>query len=177
MTAAPKRKRRPRQAPPAEPAAPSPRKRIDVWLECFDGTYRLMLGTAQVNELEAKLGGPDRQGVHQPRGLFALFGAVAAGRYALGGNPVEGQATVRECRETIRQALIGGGVAVVDDAEVPVNAALANRLIANYLETAPAQETWDMAFVILLTAVEGRDETESERASNPGPGPLRPMRP
>lgn len=55
----------------------APTLRTDVWVNAFDGTYRLFLDMPHVCEIERKCGFVDRNGDRQPCGLFAVYGRVA----------------------------------------------------------------------------------------------------
>lgn len=140
--------------------------RTDLWVDAFDGTYRLWLPLPQAQELEAKCGFTDDQGVRRPRGILAIYGAVARGRYELEGRSVgfavEGAATIAECRETIRLALVGGGTAIVDGVQVKVDAARAKQLVDNYLAPAAVEQSWDLAYLVLHTLVHGRKQRPEE---------------
>lgn len=144
--------------------------RTDLWVDAFDGTYRLFLPLAQATELETKCGGVDGEGVRRPRGVFAIYGAVARGRYELEGRSVgfaaEGIATIAECRETIRLALIGGGAALVDGVETKVDAIRAKQLVENYLVPAAVEQSWDLAYLILHTLIHGRKQRPDEAGTS-----------
>lgn len=146
--------------------ASDPTLRVDLWIDEFDGKYRLALPIPQVQELQHKCGYADNDGIHHPRGIFAIYGAVARGRYELEGRSVgfavEGVATLAECRETIRLALIGGGAALVDGERVKVDAARAKQLVENYLVPAPVERSWDIAYLILHTIIHGRRQRPNE---------------
>lgn len=143
-----------------------PTVRTDVWMDVFDGTYRFWLPVPQTQELETKCGFVDDQGFRHARGIFAIYGAVARGRYELEGRSVgfavEGAASVAECRETIRLALIGGGTAVVDGVQVKVDASRAKQLVDNYLVPAAVEQSWDLAYLILHTMIHGRKQRPEE---------------
>lgn len=130
--------------------------RTDLWADAFDGTYRFWLDLPMTEELETKFG----------KGIFAIYGSVARGRYELEGKSVgfanEGAASLPECRAVIWMALAGGKVGIVDGAEVKVDANRARQLVDRYLVSAPAEQSWDLAFLILHTAVLGRKERPEE---------------
>lgn len=140
--------------------------RTDVWVNAFDGTYRLFLDTPQIAELERKCGFTDKDGNRQVRGILGIFGRVAKGRYELEGRAVgfaaEGEATIDDCRETVRLALTGGGNAIVDGERIRIDATRAKGLVLNYLVSAPIEESWNLAFLALHTAIHGRKKTEAE---------------
>lgn len=145
-------------------------KRTDIWVDIFDGTYRLFLNIPQMTELERKCGYRDKEGNFRPRGIFEIFGSIARGRYELDGKPVgfaaEGVATLLDCRETVRQGLIGGGAAIVDGEHVRVDANRARELLEAYLEPAPVEESWTLAFIILNTVVYGREQRPDEEGTS-----------
>ncbi|KQN19436.1 hypothetical protein ASE86_13270 [Sphingomonas sp. Leaf33] len=145
-----------------------PRHRTDLWMDVFDGTYRFFLPIALDRELEEKCNG---------RAIIAIYGSVARGRYELEGKSVgfsvEGAASLHECLETIRLALIGGGTAIVDGMQVRIDATRAKQLVDVYLAPAPVEASWDLAYMILHTLVHGRmqrpeeDGTTSKTAVRP----------
>jgi len=155
----------------------TPALRTDVWVDAFDGTYRLFLDMPHVCEIERKCGFVDRNGDRQPCGLFAVYGRVAKGRYELDGKQVgfsvEGQATITDCRETVRLALIGGGMGLVGGEQVKVTPRRAEELIATYLAPAPVEESWNLAFLILHAAIHGRPA----RANEAGASSMQPVPP
>ncbi len=134
--------------------------RIDLWADIFDGKYRLLLTMPMLRELEQQCGYVDHRGEFHPLGTLAIYGQVSAGRYELEGKSVgfavEGRTSVRVCQEVVRLALIGGGLAVVDGETVNVRPQRAKELVENYLVPAPAEASWDLAYMILHTRVVGR---------------------
>lgn len=144
----------------------TPALRTDVWVDAFDGAYRLFLDMPHICEIERKCGFVDRNGDRQPCGLFAVYGRVAKGRYDLDGKQVgfavEGEATITDCLETVRLALTGGGMAVVNGELVKVSPQRANELIDAYLKLGPVEEAWNLAFLILHAAIHGRPARENE---------------
>lgn len=136
-------------------------KRVDLWADLFDGTYRLFMDAPHICELERKCSYVDRDGNQRARGIFEIYGAIAKGRYELEGRSVgfavEASASLSECRETVRLALIGGGHALVDGEQIRVDAQLARRLVDNYLVPAPVEESWNLAYLMLHTVMYGRE--------------------
>jgi hypothetical protein len=134
--------------------------RIDMWADIFDGKYRLLLTMPMLRELEQQCGYVDHRGEFHPQGTLAIYGQVSAGRYELEGKSVgfavEGRTSVRVCQEVVRLALIGGGLAVVNGETVNVRPQRAKELVENYLVPAPAEASWDLAYLILHTRVVGR---------------------
>lgn len=134
--------------------------RVDLWLREFDGTYRFALPMPQMTELERQCG---------DRGIFAIYGGLAAGRYRLDGQPVnaphEGQGGSRDVFETVRLGLIGGGVGVVNGEQIKVTPQIAADLVDTYLRPAPMERAWNIAFAILDARINGRGATEQEIAA------------
>lgn len=146
--------------------APDPTLRTDLWVDALDGTYRLFLDMPTLVELERRCTYVDREGNRHPMGVFAIYGAVAKGRYELEGRSVgfavEGAASIEHCRETVRLALIGGATAIIDGETVRINAKRAGELVETYLAPAPVEDSWNLAYLILHTAIHGRKERPEE---------------
>lgn len=140
--------------------------RIDEWIEAFDGHYRVVLPMVQVDELQKKTG----------FSLFELFGRVMRGRYEANGETLalaaEGLATPQECWETIRLGLIGGNMGYVDGKQITVDAALARRLVENYVQPVPVIQAWNLAAIILDRRIYGRPARPEEEGSKEPAIPL-----
>ncbi len=147
-------------------ADPAYTKRTDLWVDAFDGTYRLFLPLAQLVELERKSGYIDKDGNQRAGSVFQVYDRVSKGRYELDGKAVgfasEGAATLNDCRETVRLALIGGGHAVVAGERVKISSRRALELVETYLSDAPLEEAWTLAFLILNAAICGREQEPHE---------------
>ncbi len=121
-----------------------------VNLPFADGVYKFALPLPRMDELEKKTG----------RGIGALFARIMAGRFDVENDTVylAGQAEFSsgDLIETVRQGLIGGGQATVDEAEIKVSSVLADRLIQNYLVHQPLTDAWKLAAAILGARIEGR---------------------
>lgn len=130
--------------------------RVDLWLEAFDGWYRFHLDLPRTEELERLTG----------KGVFAIYGALIRGRYEAAGETInfaaEATATLAECHETIRLALVGGGMGVVDGAVVKVDAPRAKQLVNAYVVPTPNVWAWNVAAAILDTRIEGRPARPEE---------------
>lgn len=146
--------------------------RVDLWAHIFDGQYRLLLTPPMMRELEQQCGYLDHRGEYHPQGILALYGQVAKGRYELEGKSVgfavEGKASLLTCHNVVRLALIGGGLAVVDGEAVNIRPNRAKELIEHYLVPAPAEEAWDLAYMILHTRMVGRAPSPEEEGQPRG---------
>lgn len=134
--------------------------RVDLWLREFDGLYRFYLPQTQMNELERLCG---------DRGVFQIYGALSAGRYKLGDQPVnmphEGLAGAKDVFEAVRLALIGGGLGLVNGEQVKVTPQIAAGLVDAYLRPAPLERAWNVAFAVLDARINGRSATDKEIAT------------
>lgn len=138
-------------------------------LEFADGTYTFALKLPQILELQRVCDGD---------GIFTIYARVMRGRLALSGQtmgvPHEGAATLRDCLDTVRLALIGGGRGQVNGEDVEISALRAKDLVETYLHPpAPLKQAWDLAAAILHALIEGyeptqkksQDEVEAEEAT------------
>lgn len=145
-------------------------KRTDGWIKAFDGTYRFFLDVRQIAELERQTGFTDKDGNKRPGSIFQVYDRVSKGRYEMDGQPIglasEGAATLTDCRETVRLALIGGGHAVVAGEQVKVNPTRAMELVETYLADAPLYESWTLAFMILDATIHGREQEPHEAGTH-----------
>lgn len=145
---------------------PAAMKRTDIWVPAFDGIYRLWFSVPLTHELERKLGHTDREGIQRSLGIFAIYGSIAKGRYELEGKPigfaVEATASIDACRETVRLGLIGGGNALVSGEQVKVTPERAKHLVETYLVPGPIEDSWNLAYLMLSTAIHGREEEPHE---------------
>jgi hypothetical protein len=119
-----------------------------------DGEYRFALGLEQIHELQTKSG----------VGIGALYARVLQGRVqddiAVGHSQYAAYHHV-DLTETVRQGLIGGGVGLVDGAEVKVGAMRANQLVERYLHPLPLVDQWKLAAAILYAKVDGYNPPEA----------------
>lgn len=122
-----------------------PGTRVDVWARCFDGAYRLSLAGKHGRELEQLIG--------------PLGQAWARVRAPMN----EGGASLAECLETVRLALIGGGMAVVDGEERRIGPSEAAVLIDCHLTDAPLDDARRIAAAALEAVIMGRKATPEER--------------
>lgn len=120
-------------------------------LEFADGEYTFALPLPQINELQTKCG----------IGIGGLYARVIKGHVLIQGelyqDPAHAEFFVQDIVETLRQGLIGGGKGMVDGAEVQVSAAVANRLIQNYVAGHPLKPFWAIAASVLTACVMGYD--------------------
>lgn len=129
-----------------------------ISLPFADGEYTFRLGLAQINEIQNRTGD----------GIGAVFARLLKGRfYRAGpngevviGDPTQAEYRVEDILVVIRQGLLGGGKAIVDGAEVKVDAARVNELMQSYVFPAdgcPLKDAWALAAAILHPAIEGYD--------------------
>lgn len=123
-------------------------KRTDVWVKAFGGAYRLALPPAQMEELERKCG----------RGIVAIVARVTRPLAA-------GAASRNECIETLRLALVGGGVAIVNGAEKRIGPREAAEIIDGPVENMPLEEVRKLAAEALSVRMDGRESTPAEFAA------------
>lgn len=119
-----------------------------VDLAFADGTYRFALGLAQIHELQTKCG----------IGIGGLYARVLQGRMSDDievAHPGYAAYHVDDVVETVRQGLIGGGMAIVDGVESKVGPMRANELVERYLHPLPLKQQWDLAAAILFAKIEG----------------------
>lgn len=130
-----------------------------VDLAFADGSYTFALPIARINELQSKTG----------IGIGALFNRVLKGVARVGDQivlaPSAAEFYLADIYETVRQGLIGGGRGIVDDQEVIVTPAVAERLMKNYVlpeSGQPLRDAWSMAAAILGACVVGFDEPKKK---------------
>ncbi|OQW44357.1 MAG: hypothetical protein A4S16_03455 [Proteobacteria bacterium SG_bin6] len=147
--------------------AERPKLRTDLRVPFADGVYRFALPPREAAELERVCGYSLPDGTHQPLGLGALFSRMAKGRaFVPDGTPdwsnvaisevLAAEFVERDCHETIRLALIGGGEGEVNGRAVTVKPADAKRLLDLYVVDRPLQDAWTLAFAILGARIYGR---------------------
>lgn len=128
--------------------------------EFGDGRYRFALTLSGIEEIQKKSG----------HGIGAVHRRVLTGVYQVEGklvtNGMEAEFSLDEIVETIRQGLIGGGSGMVDEREVSVTPALANRLVKTYVIDRPLNEGWELAAAILLARVVGYEPDAKKKPSN-----------
>lgn len=113
-----------------------------------DGTYRMELGLEQIHELQTKC----------KAGIGVIYARTLQGRMSEDisvAHPGYAAFHIDDLVETVRQGLIGGGQAMVDEQEVKVGALRANELVARYLLPMPLVEQWNLAAAILYARIEG----------------------
>jgi len=124
-------------------------------LNFADGVYRCALGLAQIHELQTKCG----------VGIGGLYARVMQGRLAddtTVGHPAFAAFHVDDLRETMRQALVGGALALVDGKESKVGDLRANELVERYFDRLPMAEQWNFAAAILSAKIVGHEPAEGE---------------
>lgn len=125
-------------------------------LEFADGTYTFALPLARINELQSKTG----------IGIGGLFSRVLKGVARVGDEivlaPSAADFYVADVIETVRQGLIGGGKGVVDEQEIAVSPAVADRLIKNYLLERPLLDAWTISASILGVCVVGYEPKKKD---------------
>lgn len=128
-------------------------------IEFGDGDYTFRLRMREILAIEekckARIGAVHR---HVLQGWYAPDGASAFA------NPLQGDYGVQEIIEICRQGLIGGGKGFVDGREIEVGDHLATHLVRTYLEPDngnPLSKAWELAVVILQTALNGYEPKDS----------------
>jgi hypothetical protein len=141
--------------------------RTDLRVPFGDGLYRFALPAKEAAELERLCGWTDADGVKRSLGLGAVFARMAKGRAFLAtGTPdwdnigiaeaLASEMVERDCRETIRLGLLGGGEGEVSGKQVEVKASDAARLVGLYVDDRPLEDAWTLAFAILGARIYGR---------------------
>ncbi len=132
-------------------------------LQFADGAYSFKLGLAQIRELQEKT----------KTGIGALYARVLQGRMGdqlEDGHPAFAAYHVDDVRETVRQALIGGGQGLVDGATVPVTSLRATELVERYLDPMPLTRQWQLAAAVLYALVEGYNDGQDDDDLEPDAG-------
>lgn len=134
------------------------RPQSGAWLRADDGAYRLLLSAPQIRELEQRFAEP-RAGGHRPKPfsrIHADLGTSSADARAYasatGNTPA---ATVGECVDAIRLALIGGGMAVIDGRVVTIDGTRADRFVQQHLLNRPLEHARRLASTILAWTIMG----------------------
>lgn len=127
---------------------------MQTWVDlpCFDGVYTFKLGPAQINEIQNKCNA----------GIGKVYSRTMAGRFAFGDSdfqPDLADFRFEDLVEIIRQGLIGGKHALVDEKDVLITSARANDIIANYVMDGADRmvlvQTWALAANILDKLMHG----------------------
>lgn len=132
-----------------------------TWLNAFGGKYRLLIPLAKINELEERFAREDRHGCWWPKSIYRIHDDISGGWNELDSHlfptaPERGPAaTVDECIETVRLALIGGGKAVIDGKSVRIDAARANRIVEQHFLAQPLEQARRLAGTILAWVIMG----------------------
>jgi hypothetical protein len=141
-----------------------------IELDFADGCYTFALPVPQIQELQRKC----------EIGIGQLYARVIKGNVPrikdgtqeveLIQVPAQAEFYILDIIETIRHGLIGGGKAIVNDAEIKVSEALANRLVATYVAGKPISEFWSLAASILIATVHGYEPPKKDEPAE-GPAP------
>ena len=134
-----------------------------ITLPFADGEYVFRLGIAQINEIQNRTGD----------GIGAVFARMLKGRFyrsspageVVIGDPTQAEYRIEDLLVVIRQGLLGGGKAIVDGAEIDVDAARVNQLMLGYVfpaEGCPIKDAWALASAILHPAIEGYDPPDGD---------------
>ena len=131
-----------------------------IELDFGPGTFRFWLPLPQVVELERNCGAQrigDTPGV--PKSMLLIYDQLSGGLAVDGGNPVYlggGSAILKDVREVVRLALIGGNSGMIDGEQVEVGPIRAKELVDEYLYPArPLVEGVFLAWSILHAAING----------------------
>jgi hypothetical protein len=143
-----------------------------TWLKAFGGAYRLLLPLAQINELERRFSLEDRDGVPWPKSFMKIHTALCGGWNDIEDSPFpvgagSPSASIEECRETVRQALIGGGMAVIDGELRGVGPAEADRIVRDQFFAAPLETMRRIASIILAWVIMGPPKPNAQLAGEP----------
>ncbi len=129
----------------------------ELMLAFADGEYRFRLGLAQIAAIEEKCG---------PIG--EVYSRLMRGRYLVSGEPLgnaaEAAFKMADVQEVIRHGLIGGGMGMVNDAEVAVGPLKADALCRDYITTRPLLEGWSLAVAIVGALMEGFTPPKAQAA-------------
>lgn len=132
-------------------------------LDFADGTYTFALPVPQIQELQRKCN----------IGIGGLYARVLKGHAEVEGRLVQvphlAEFYIEDITETIRHGLIGGAKGMVNEAEVEVSPALANKLVATYVAGKPITDYWSLAASILIATVHGYDPPKDEPGRDPAP--------
>lgn len=130
-----------------------------------DGEYTFALPLPQINELQRKTG----------IGIGGLFARVLKGCIRTGDQivlaPGSAEFYALDVIETVRHALIGGGVGKVNGEEIKVTPALANRLVDTYVLGRPLSDSWSLAASILGAVIVGYDPPKKAEPPSEGAAP------
>ncbi len=132
-----------------------------------DGLYTFALPLARINELERKVAA----GTGTPAGIGSIFARVLKGCARVGDDMVQAPALAEfyaiDLIETIRQGLIGGNHGVVNEQDITVSPALADRLITSYVMERPLTESWATAASVLATCIVGYEPPADKKKAEP----------
>jgi hypothetical protein len=138
-----------------------------VTTEFGDGSYRFWLPLPQVFELERSC---DSSILAIEEKLRISIGQDEDGKTVFIGG---GTASIKEIRETIRLALIGGNSGMVDGVETEIGPIRAKQLVEAYCYPArPLAENAALAWLILSSAIFGvrlKKKAVAETTSDPSP--------
>lgn len=147
----------------ATAGARAPVAKPGSWLKVSGSAYRLAITLTGLTALEERFGSVDRDGIARPKSCYAIFDGISGGFNEMEGCPLAGasalprvpSATLAECVETVRSALVGGGIAVDSGEHIRVEASAAERLLQKHFIAQPLEHTRRLASVILARAILG----------------------
>jgi len=144
-----------------------------VTLPFADGEYRFWLPLPQVFELERNTG--DASILVLEERMRAAIGVSDKGEFVFVGG---GAAMIKDVRETIRCALVGGDSCMVDGAEAEVGPIRAKVLVDTYVYPArPLAEGIVLAWRILHAAINGvKLDDVKKKGSSPKAGKAEPKK-
>lgn len=135
--------------------------RAGTWLKAFDGAYRLLLTSPQITEMEERFARQDRHGTKYLKSFQRIHAELCGGWNDLEDHPfpvatnIRPTATLAECVEAVRLALIGGGMAVVDGELIAIDAARAERILQDHLLDRPIEHARRLASTIVAWTIMG----------------------
>lgn len=126
-----------------------------------DGRYRLALPFKQLIEIERACGWKDADGVLHPKSVYTIFSELGAGLGLLDDGTADlfgpAAASVKDIREVMRCALIGGGSGLVAGDEIKVGPQTAVELLDVYVphETEGWMQAHHYAWAVLDRTLRG----------------------
>ncbi|KQN19435.1 hypothetical protein ASE86_13265 [Sphingomonas sp. Leaf33] len=131
-----------------------------TWLKTAGGAYRLLLNLPRIAELEEAFAGPDPNGSAQPKSIYKMHDDLSGGWNEMADAPLpfgpsSPAGSASECVEVLRQALIGGGMAVIGGELVSVDRAQAQRFLDVHILNRPVEHARKLASIILSWTIFG----------------------
>jgi hypothetical protein len=135
-----------------------------IWLNFGNGVYLAHLKNKRIDAVESVTGAS--LGDINARSMSGVYRDTDGAWIVL---PSEAKWSNKELVEIVRQGFIGGGKAIIDGVEKPINDFQVNDAISHYLDERPRVELWKLAAAILHATMEGYEPGEAEGAKPPAP--------